>query len=122
MAAGVALDTAAPADVGGADNKADTTGVVDVAVVMIDDVTIVDRTDTGAAVDDGSVDTVVIVAKNRKRGAKQNELNQNCVFKKKLARYQRYLYPCFFKIKGTAPVLRLDVSMMLVRMDVLGIA
>ena len=96
VAAGVALDTAAPADVGGADNKADTTGVVDVAVVMIDDVTIVDRTDTGAAVDDGSVDTVVIVAKNRKRGAKQNELNQNCVFKKKTGALPALFIPMLF--------------------------
>ena len=60
VAASVALDPAAPVDVDGADNKADNTGVVDVAVVMIDDVAIVDRTDTGAAVDDGSVDAVVI--------------------------------------------------------------
>ena len=64
VAAGVALDPVAPVDVDGADNKADNTGVVDVAVVMIDDVAIVDRTDTGAVVDDGSVDAVVIVAEN----------------------------------------------------------
>ena len=67
VAAGVALDPAATVDVNGAVNNADSTGVVDVAVVMIDDVAIVDRTDTGAAVDDGSdgsVDAVVIVAEN----------------------------------------------------------
>ena len=62
VATGVALDPAVPADVDGVNNNADNTGVVDVAVVMIEDVTIVDRTDTGAAVDDGSVDAVVIVA------------------------------------------------------------
>ena len=64
VAAGVALDPAATVDVDGAVNNADSTGVVHVAVVMIDDVAIVDRTDTGAAVDDGSVDAVVIVAEN----------------------------------------------------------
>ena len=64
VAAGVALDPAAPVDVDGADNKADSTGVVDDTVFMIEDVAIVDRTDTGAAVDDGSVDAVVIVAEN----------------------------------------------------------
>ena len=64
VAAGVALNPAAPVDVDGAVNNADSTGVVDVAVVMIDDVAIVDRTDTGAAIDDGRVDAVVIVAEN----------------------------------------------------------
>ena len=64
VVAGVALNPAAPVDVDGAVNNADSTGVVDVAVVMIDDVAIVDRTDTGAAVDDGSVDAVIIVAEN----------------------------------------------------------
>ena len=64
VAAGAALDPAALVDVDGVNNNADNTGVVDAAVVMIDDVAIVDRTDTGAAVDDGSVDAVVIVAEN----------------------------------------------------------
>ena len=64
VAASVALDPAAPVDVEGAENKADSTGVIDVAVVMIDDDAIVDRTNTGAAVDDGRVDAVVIVAEN----------------------------------------------------------
>ena len=59
-----AFDPAAPVDIDGVDNKADSTGVVDVAVVMIDDVTIVDRADTRAAVEDESVDAVVIVLKN----------------------------------------------------------
>ena len=43
----VALDPVAPVDVDGADNIADSTGVVDVAVVRIEDVAMVDRTDTG---------------------------------------------------------------------------
>ena len=64
VAAGVAVDPAALVDVDGADNNADSTGVIDVAVVMIDDIALVNRTDTGAAVDDGSVDAVVIVAEN----------------------------------------------------------
>ena len=55
VAAGVALDPAAPVNVNSVNNKADNTGVVDVAVVMIDDVVIVVRIDTRAAVDDGSV-------------------------------------------------------------------
>ena len=60
----VALDPAAPVDVDGTDNKADCTGFVDVAVVLIDDVAMVNRTDTGAAVEDGSVDAVIIVVEN----------------------------------------------------------
>ena len=58
VAAGLALDPAASVDVDSANSKANSTGAVDVAVVMIDDVAIVDCTDTGAAVDNGSVDAV----------------------------------------------------------------
>ena len=66
VAADVALDPAAPVDVDGIDNEADSTGAVDVAVVMIDDVAITDHTDTVVAIDDGSVVAVVIVAKKLK--------------------------------------------------------
>ena len=65
IAAGAAaLDPAAdaPADVDGVDNIEDKTGVVDTAVVMIDDVGMGARTDTGAAGDAGSDDAVDIVA------------------------------------------------------------
>ena len=51
----VAIDPAAPVDIDGANYKANSTGVVDAAVVMIDDVAMVDRADTGAAFEDGSV-------------------------------------------------------------------
>ena len=87
VAAGVALDPAAHVDVDGADNKTDSTGVVDVAIVMIDDVTI------------GSVNAAIIVAKNWKCGAKRNEpnLTETAHAKNKLARYQRYLYRCLFE-------------------------
>ena len=44
----VALDPAFPVGIGGADNKADSSDVVDVAVVMIEDVTMVDCTDTSS--------------------------------------------------------------------------
>ena len=48
-------------DADGADNKTDSTGVVDVAIVMIDDVAI------------GNIDAVIIVAKNWKCDVKRNE-------------------------------------------------
>ena len=60
----VALYPAAPVEVDGADNKADSFGIIDVAHVMINNVAIVDCTNTRVAIEDGSVDAVVIVVVN----------------------------------------------------------
>ena len=59
-----ALDPAVPVDIDSAENKAGSTGVVNVTVIMIDDVGMVECTFSGAAVEDGSVNAVVIAVAN----------------------------------------------------------